>query len=485
MPRVMTSAGRPSSARERAVSEVTTRSIPPPDGPQPARTAETVLTLVVTGTDLSLPPGRHRLRGIDVVTFARGRRAVVRDADGGPGRLQLHIPDPFLSRDHGRMLRVADRWVIEGPHAKNGIVVNGRVASYAPIEVGDVFELGRCVFMLERIALPEQQPCDHILDPGRCAQPLLASLHPDLAAAERLLGQVARSTLPVVFHGETGTGKEIYARALHEASGRSGPFVAVNCGALAPSLLEAELFGHRQGAFSGATADRPGYVRASTGGTLFLDEIAALSEAGQIALLRVLQEHEVVPVGDARPVRVDLRVCAASQRPLLQEVEAGRMRGDLYARLLGCEIGLAPLRERRSDLGLLISSLLQRLSPRRVELTPAALRCLIDHDWPHNVRELQRCLATALVLAGSRPIDAAHLPPAIVAHSRARTQRRAPAQRDGDDTAADERSVLAAKLTEHRGNVSAVARELRKHREQIQRMIRRFGFDIDLFRRGE
>jgi DNA-binding NtrC family response regulator len=248
-------------------------------------------------------------------------------------------------------------------------------------------------------------------------------------------------------------------------------------------LLEAELFGHRKGAFSGATSDRPGYVRAADGGTLFLDEIASLSEAGQVALLRVLQENEVIAVGDTRPVSVDLRVCAASQRPLVEEVEAGRFRSDLYARLLGYELRLPPLRERRGDLGHLVGSLLRRLSSHPVELTPAAMRCLIEYEWPRNVRELERSLATALVLADGGTLDTAHLPAAITAQRRVRSDDGPPAAADDGLHDAAIRVQLAAKLTEHRGNVTAVARDLGKHREQIKRWIRRFGFDIDLFRR--
>jgi DNA-binding NtrC family response regulator len=282
----------------------------------------------------------------------------------------------------------------------------------------------------------------------------------------------------------------VYADVLHAASRRTGPLVAVNCGALSPTLLEAALFGHRRGAFSGATADRPGFVRSADKGTLFLDEITELSPAGQIALLRVLQEHEVVAVGDTTPVPIDIRVCAASHRPLLVEVEAGRFRSDLYARLLGYELRIPPLRERVADLGYLIASLLRRQpspSPRPVTFTPEALRAMLAYPWPRNVRELERCLATALVLGGGGEIDVAHLPvqvrsgavgpvPAVPA------DELPTASEDAADAAL--RSALAAKLAEHRGNISAVARDMSRHREQIQRWIRRFAFDIDAFRRG-
>lgn len=257
-------------------------------------------------------------------------------------------------------------------------------------------------------------------------------------------------------------------------------------------MLEAELFGYRRGAFSGAVAGRLGFVRAADRGTLFLDEIDELSPAGQVALLRVLQERQVVPVGDSQPVPVDLRVCAASQRPLPAEVEVGRFRNDLYARLLGCELRLPPLRERRFDVGHLAGRLVARLAPDRpVALAPAAARALVVYDWPRNVRELERCLAAALMLSGDRPIDLEHLPePVQLAAVRARVEPAtatvtARVESHGASGASDEilPSRLAAKLVEHGGNISAVARDLGKHREQVRRWIQRFGFDVALFRR--
>ncbi|HEU4730725.1 MAG TPA: sigma 54-interacting transcriptional regulator [Kofleriaceae bacterium] len=466
-----------------------TRSNEQRERPQAGSDLCTALTMVACAAGpfagqerRALAPARHRIDGVVTVRFTRGPRGATRDGDRG---LTLSIPDPYQSKDQGRLVRLEDRWVIESPASKNGVAVNGCVTRYGTVQLGDVIEVGRCVFVVERLRLPCDGPLDHTLDPGAHAQPQLASLHPGLVTAEAVLAQIARSANPVLLHGETGTGKEVYARALHHASRRTGPFVAVNCGALTPSLLEAELFGHRKGTFSGATADRAGYVRASHGGTLFLDEITALSESGQVALLRVLQENEVVAVGDTRAVPVDLRLCAASQLPLIQEVEAGRFRNDLYGRLFCHELHLPPLRERRCDLGHLIDGLLRRTSARPVEITSGALRLLIEYDWPRNVRELERCLAAAVVLASGGPIDVPHLPATVRAHRRAHEPAGAPPPLDLDAGERALRAQLAAKLAEHRGNISAVARELGKHREQIQRLIRRFGFDVDLFRRGD
>lgn len=187
----------------------------------------------------------------------------------------------------------------------------------------------------------------------------------------------------------------------------------------------------------------------------------------------------MIAVGYSRPVPVDLRVVAASQRPLVAELEAGRFRSDLYARLLGYEAGLPPLRERRADLGYILRNLGRRLTSRPLELTTAAFRALLRYHWPRNIRELERCLATAIALGGDGVIDVAHLPPAI---ARDPTESTVPAPADRDDDAAIGR-LLCEKLGEHRGNVTAVARDLGKHREQVQRLIRRLGIDVARFRR--
>jgi transcriptional regulator with GAF, ATPase, and Fis domain len=263
--------------------------------------------------------------------------------------------------------------------------------------------------------------------------------------------------------------------------------VAVNCGALTASLLETELFGHRRGAFSGATEDRPGFVRTAHRGTLFLDEIAELSSAGQIALLRVLQEREVIPVGDSRAISVDIRVCAANQRPLQLEVDAGKFRSDLYGRLLGHEIHLPPLRSRVSDLGILIGRLAARHGAANIQLHAAAAFAVLSYPWPRNIRELERCLSTAIALAEGRPIQLHHLPEPVQRAPIGRVQRLAARPAVPTTLRADPedelRALLATKLVEHHGNISAVARALGKHREQIHRWLRRFGFDPEAFRR--
>ncbi|HEY2405275.1 MAG TPA: sigma 54-interacting transcriptional regulator, partial [Polyangiaceae bacterium] len=221
--------------------------------------------------------------------------------------------------------------------------------------------------------------------------------------------KVAARRVAVLIEGETGTGKELFARAIHEASPRAkGPFKALNCGALSPNLIEAELFGHKKGAFTGATEDRKGLFRSAEGGTLFLDEIGELPLEAQVKLLRAVQEREVVPVGESRAVPVDVRLIAATHRNLAVEVQAGKFREDLFYRLAVAVLHLPPLRDRPGDLGPLIEALLDRANdaalrdepaytPKR--LSRAAKTLLMAQRWPGNVRELEHTLMRTTVWA--------------------------------------------------------------------------------------
>ena len=279
--------------------------------------------------------------------------------------------------------------------------------------------------------------------------------------------------------GESGTGKELVARAIHALSLRSGPFQAVNCAALPMTLLESELFGARKGAFSGAAEDRPGLVRAADRGTLLLDEVADLAAPAQAALLRFLQESEVLPVGATRPIRVDVRVVAAAQADLRSLVAEGRFRADLFARLDAFTVRLPPLRERREDIGLLVAALLRKLAPERCEelrISPEAALALFRHSWPLNVRELEHSLAVALTVGRDTTIEADHLPEGI----RVGRSELVPG---GDGDRDRFREELLALLQRYRGNVAEVARAFGKGRMQIHRWARRYDIDLASFRR--
>ncbi len=461
---------------------------------RPGERVAPVLHVLLHASMPAAATSRHRLDGVERVDFGRGSRAAVRTTEDGERRLRLQVPDPMMSSDHGRLSRVNGQWILEDPRSKNGAVVAGRPTRVAPVRADDLFELGHTVFWLSDEVIDDDEPLDRTSDGLRAPLPDLATFDARVARQVRELAQVATSTVPVVLGGESGTGKEVFARALHGLSGRRGAFVAVNCGGIAPQLLEAELFGHRKGAFSGATEDRPGYVRAADRGTLFLDEIGDLPSAAQAALLRVLQERAVVPVGESTPVAVDFRLCAATHRDLAARVEAGEFRADLHARLLGATFVLPPLRDRRGDLGLLIRRLLAREpGGDQMTLTPAAAYALLRHDWPLNVRELERTLAAAVARAGRGPIDVGHLPPHVAAPPASSLEDDGaavdgPAGRPAGAGAGAEddevlRATLVEALTRHGGNVTAVARDLGKHREQVNRWVRRFAIDLDGFRR--
>jgi DNA-binding NtrC family response regulator len=233
-----------------------------------------------------------------------------------------------------------------------------------------------------------------------------------------LTARVAASSVTVLLTGETGTGKELVARALHRLSPRAtGPFVRVNCGALSESLLESELFGHVKGAFTSAVENRTGRFEAAHGGTIFLDEINSVSYKLQVKLLRVLQEHEFERVGDTKTIRVDCRIVAATNRDLLEEIESGRFREDLYYRLNVVPIYLPPLVERREDIAALVeyfASSYAAANKRSVpRIPPETLAALRDYSWPGNVRELQNYVERAIVLAKDEVLPLSLFPPQV------------------------------------------------------------------------
>jgi len=231
----------------------------------------------------------------------------------------------------------------------------------------------------------------------------------------RMISRLKDTRTPVLISGESGTGKELAARAIHfRGSMAKTPFVAVDCGSLVPTLMESELFGYEKGAFTGATKSKAGLFQAADGGTIFLDEIGELPLEMQAKLLRVLQEKEVRPVGSNEKVNVDVRVIAATNRDLEAAYRAGTFRKDLYFRLNVVTVHLPPLRERRSDIPVLVHHFLDRYAKgSHIQVTAAAMKSLLHYDWPGNVRELENCIARAVTLGDGKIIDVADLPPAI------------------------------------------------------------------------
>ncbi len=296
-----------------------------------------------------------------------------------------------------------------------------------------------------------------------------------LALAERAMA----SNATVLIHGETGTGKELLARAIHEGSRRSGkPFVALNCAAFPETLLESELFGSVRGAFTGADRDRPGLFVEADGGTLFLDEVAETSTALQAKLLRVLQEREVRPVGGTRPRRVDVRLVAATHRHLRREVAAGRFREDLFYRLAVFPLDLPPLRERPEDIAPLVEHFLERHGRREgrpgCRLSPAAMRALLGYPWPGNVRELENEVQRLLALAepgGTLGVDA--LAPHIRGEVEACEARCAPGETLRESLDRMEAWLIRRALDAQGGHRTRTARALGITREGLWKKMRR------------
>ena len=298
---------------------------------------------------------------------------------------------------------------------------------------------------------------------------------PAMAAMQTRAAKLARTTIPILIHGETGSGKEYLARALHDSSGRSGPFVAINCAAIPEHLIESELFGHAAGAFTGATAKgRKGLIESADGGTLFLDEIGDMPYALQSRLLRVIAERELIPVGGIAPRPVDIKIISASHHDLRQLVAEGRFREDLFYRLNAASLTLPPLRE-RTDFEWLLERLVgerARLAGRPAKLSPAARLALIRHGWPGNIRELVNAVDLAVALCDDETIQPSDLPDfatvrvAASAPSAAMVALRAPSPEE-------ERAALLAMLAATGWNISEAARRLGVDRTTVHRRMKR------------
>jgi len=448
------------------------------DDASPAPSAVPVLYLALHGYAPLTPPSRHVLDGIEEVVLGRGESLEIGRRSN---RLEIQIPDPWMSSSQARIKPVLHRWVVEDLGSRNGTLVGGDRVSTATLADGDLIEVGHtCLVFRQAVELADDA---HDVNASAFdSQPAgIATLVPTLAAQFRTLARIAPTLEPVLVLGETGTGKELICRAIHHLSGRTGDLVAVNCGGLPETLVEGALFGHARGAFSGAVADRRGFFRAADRGTLFLDEIGDLRFTSQAALLRTLQEKQVVPLGSESPIDVDVRVCSATHRPLDAMLESDEFREDLLARLRGFCLELPPLRQRREDLGLLARAILRTEygDHRAPSFSSTAARALFLHDWPQNIRELARAIGAALALAGDDAIGPEHLPDAVVAALTRAASAERPQLSDED---AARRGELVALLKTHQGNIAAVARELGKARQQIHRWLKRYDIDVDNYR---
>jgi transcriptional regulator with AAA-type ATPase domain len=392
-----------------------------------------------------------------------------------------------VSRRHAVLRWEPDsRWpVIVDLASRNGVKVNGRLVTAAALGAGDVVRVGGWVGVVT--AAPGE-----VLEiaPGFWGGAALES-------AVAPLRRVAASDLPIVLEGETGTGKEVVTAALHRWSGRAGQLVAVNCAALPETLAEGELFGYRRGAFTGADRASPGFFRAAEGGTLLLDEVSDLPLSIQAKLLRVLEAREVQPLGESRPVAIDVRVVVAGQQRLHDSVRAGRFRADLLARLDGLTVRLPPLRQRCEDVIPLFSHLLESIGrggAPAFESDVAERLCL--HDWPFNVRELVLLVRRLLALHGTEvTLRAHHLPERFGDAPSADAS--AGSSPGGGAGAPDRTSVagvavepvqlpaLLSALRSSAGNVARAAAMLGISRQRAYRLMEGHAVDLEALRGGE
>ena len=312
----------------------------------------------------------------------------------------------------------------------------------------------------------------------------ILTVSPEMESVLETATRVADTDCTVLIVGETGSGKEIVARSIHEQSRRAKQaFLGINCGAFGEELLGNELFGHERGAFTGATGGKPGLFETAAGGTLFLDEVTEMSPAMQVKLLRVLQEREFYRLGGREPIRTDVRIIAATNRDPVQCVEDGRLRQDLYFRLNVVGLHLPPLRQRRGDIPLLATHFLSRCARRMGkavdQIAPEAFEAMLNHDFPGNVRELENLIERGVALASGRIITAELLPPAVIRPA-ASTTSAPPSSGDTQPLltlAESERRQILQALEHTGGNRALAAQLLGIDRVSLWRKLRRYDTD--------
>jgi PAS domain S-box-containing protein len=426
---------------------------------------EAVVTVDRLHRIASLNRAAERLIGItEAEAMGKDCRVILR-ANFGPAQAQCPMGDlseagspqtevgGTLVRADGRIVPVSASWAFleDTPGNILGFVISFR--SYEEIE--RLADLRRSRFPFREIV-------------GKTAR---------LQEIFDLVDAVKETDSTVLIEGESGTGKGLFARAIHDLSPRrDGPFVKVNCAALTETLLESELFGHVKGAFTGAISDKVGRFEAASGGTIFLDEIGEIPPSLQAKLLHAVQDREFQRVGSSRTLRADFRVIAATNRDLLAAVREGRFREDLFYRLHVIPLRIPPLRERKEDIPLLVEHILKGFRRRGLDrvraASPEAMRCLMAHAWPGNIRELENVLERAAVVAKGNVISAADLPEEVTGTPRRAEVAPPPTARDEPD---DERARLVRVLDANRWNRGAAAAALGVDRTTLWRRMKRLG----------
>jgi transcriptional regulator with PAS, ATPase and Fis domain len=386
-----------------------------------------------------------------------------------------------VSRYHAEITAGGEGFLIQDLKSTNGVCINGERLSEALLHEGDVLRLGSWVGVVVTAERAVGTAPEVFSEPARG---LFAG--PVLRHAVEMARAAATTDLPVVIEGETGTGKERFARAIHAWSGRTGGFVAINCAALPENLAEAELFGYRKGAFTGADRSSLGHFRAAEDGTLLLDEIVELPLPLQAKVLRVIEQKEVVPLGETRPVPLRVRWLAAAQQPLQQAVDNKRFRADLLARLDGVNIRLPPIRDRIEEVPFLFLNLAERYAEGAVSVDARLIERLCLYDWPFNAREIDLLARKLVALHGKEPkLLREHLPERYL--ERVRTSGKASVTAPDSDCIQpgprrDKRSApedderdytrLVEALRKHQGNVSRAAADAGVSRPRAYRLMR-------------
>jgi DNA-binding NtrC family response regulator len=431
------------------------------------------LLLLAGSTDRPFPATAGRL-----ISF-RDRVIVGRhspdEADGqSPGWV---IRDRLISGQHAEISEVDGTWELCDLESRNGTVVDG-VSAQPKVKLRD----GSMIFIGGHVALFRlASEAEREAIAAELANPLgpVPTCNPAFALICGMLRKLAVTDGEILLTGETGAGTEVYANAIHQASGRRGKFVAINCAAVPRELVESELFGYLRGAHSQASAPKAGIIEEAEGGTLFLDEIGDMAPELQTKLLRFTQDRMVTPVGGTRAKKADVRILAATSRTAAPTAGQGGLRQDLSARLGAEPIRIPPLRERMEDLGTLIGHLLgARVKPFEL----LAFHALALHSWPGNVRELQKVLSTAEALSrDSDKVAAEHLPQAIAATPR--RIRSSPAGRAARPPPTP--IELEELIRRFEGNMLRVARELDRKPALVYRWVKRFNLNIDDYRKKD
>ncbi len=400
-----------------------------------------------------------------------------RNLDNSTGSDWISLDDALISRHHAQLRSVGGGVTIRDLGSLNGTFVDGvRVQAEKILRSGSVISIGQQILILrfcthEQVAALRREIADPLGPTG--------TLSPAMAVLMRKLRRLAGSAIDLLLTGETGVGKEVIAEAIHHASGRKGPFVAINCAALPDNLLESELFGYARGAHTTAAQEKPGLLQKAIGGTLFVDEIGEMASSAQAKLLRFLQGRSFTPLGSTRSLSVDVRILAATNRRLGTGTS---LRADLRARLGTESLVVPPLRDRIEDVGTLTAHF---MADRPHRFFPDAFHSLFLYRWPANVRELEKVVTLASVLAGSLPVSLSHLPGIFAAQLAGKNvdgslQPDVRAWRPSPTV--DELKRL---LEQHGGDVARVARKLGRQRTLVWRWLRKKGVDPRVFRRAD